>query len=353
MNNELKMQISDITQKIIENKVQMERNILEIGNLLIEAKKQLPHGEWSKWLEEAVDFCQSTANRFMKCAKEFSNSESVHNLGSNKIFKLLSIPKDERDEFINVTHKINGKEKTVYDMSTRELQDVIKAKKQSSKTPNVSVDEIIIDDEQRLEQVILERQELEEQLKSKQQQAKEIKEKILMNKKALNLEVEFVEVLEDSIIGGKTLYYDIYLVSNLEVKEIVLEKVLYSYFEDIDINKSFDCIISPIRRNINLLEEEKDFVIGQCLNFKDTAIKREEEISSQYKSFYDDLQDKINKEKSRRKVQNDNIQTVITDENKPTLKKFYKTLAQSFHPDKGGSHEEMQLVNLLKESWRV
>lgn len=125
MNNQLEMQMKTITQKIMEKKVQMERNILEIGILLIEAKEQLSHGQWSKWLAEEADFSQSTANKFMKCAKEFSNSESVRNLGRNKLFKLLSIPKDKREEFIKTTHQINGQEKTIHEMSTRELQQIV------------------------------------------------------------------------------------------------------------------------------------------------------------------------------------------------------------------------------------
>ena len=229
MNNGLEIQLKDITQKIIEKKLQKKKNILELGNLLIEAKEHLLHGQWSKWLEEEVDFSQSTANKFMKCAKEFLNSESVRNLGSNKLFQLLSVSKDKRDEFINGVHEIKGQEKTIYDMSTRELQQVIKNEKQvniklkeNKSFSNVSNDEIV-DDEQRLEQVILERQKLEEQLKLKQQQAKEIKENILMNKKSLNLAVEFEEVIEDGLFGKKILSYNIYLVRD-KLKELLLEK---------------------------------------------------------------------------------------------------------------------------------
>lgn len=358
MNNELEIRLNYITQKIIEKKLQMEISILELGNLLIEAKEQLPHGQWSKWLEEEVDFSQSTANKFMKCAKEFSNSESVRNLGSNKLFQLLSVPKGNREEFINRTHEINGQEKTVYDMSARELKQVIRNEKQvnvslkEEESPNIASDEML-DDEQRLEQVISERRTLEEQLKLKQQEAKEIKERILMNKKSLNLDVEFEEVVEDEILGTKALYYNIYLVRNRSAQELVLKRVRYSLFKNIDINKSFDCIISPIRENKNLLDEEKDFTIGQCLNFKETAIKRGEDTYSQSSGFHDEVQDKINEEWNRRRMQNDIIKTLVNDENKATLKKFYNTLAKSFHPDKGGSDEEMQLVNLLKEVWEV
>jgi hypothetical protein len=44
---------------------------------------------------------------------------------------------------------------------------------------------------------------------------------------------------------------------------------------------------------------------------------------------------------------------VIKEEDKPMYKKCYKKLALAFHPDKGGSQEEMQFVNHLKEEWGI
>jgi hypothetical protein len=96
--------------------------IIEIGKRLIEAKEQISHGEWGKWLEEKVDFSQNTAGQFMRVAREFSNSESIANLGTRKLFLLLDVPSDEREEFI--------KENPVETMTTRELQEAIKAKKE-------------------------------------------------------------------------------------------------------------------------------------------------------------------------------------------------------------------------------
>jgi hypothetical protein len=101
-------------------KKQTADGIIEIGKRLIEAKAQLQHGEWGKWLEEKVDFTQNTANRFMRIA---SNYESTYNLGTEKLFKLLEIPKEEREEFIE--------ENNVRDMTVKELQKVIKEKKEA------------------------------------------------------------------------------------------------------------------------------------------------------------------------------------------------------------------------------
>lgn len=109
-------------------KAQTASGIIEIGKRLIEAKQQLQHGEWGKWLEEKVDFSQNTANQFMRVAREFSNSESIKNLGTRKLFLLLDVPAEGREEFVQQAHTVNGQEKTVDEMTTRELQESIRAK---------------------------------------------------------------------------------------------------------------------------------------------------------------------------------------------------------------------------------
>lgn len=114
-------------------KQQTASGIIEIGKRLIEAKKQLSHGEWGKWLEDKVDFSSRTAQKFMKCAEEFSNTSPVANLGQSKLFALLSVPSEEREEFINEPHQINGEEKTVFEMTKRELEQTIKERDQYKK----------------------------------------------------------------------------------------------------------------------------------------------------------------------------------------------------------------------------
>lgn len=110
-------------------KQQTASGIVEIGKRLIEAKGQLQHGKWGKWLEDKVDFSQMTANRFMRAATEFSNSTALLNLSQTKVFALLDIPSDERQEFVDKPHKVGEEIKTVDEMTTRELQEAIKERK--------------------------------------------------------------------------------------------------------------------------------------------------------------------------------------------------------------------------------
>ena len=118
--------IEVITAEIWLYKQHAGAAILEIGRRLIEAKAQLSHGEWLPWLEEKVEFSDATANRFMRLAREYENPSLVTDLGASKALVLLALPASERDDFVAEKHEVNGTEKTVAEMSRRELERVIK-----------------------------------------------------------------------------------------------------------------------------------------------------------------------------------------------------------------------------------
>lgn len=118
-------EIDRLTTEILMLKAQTAQNIIEIGKRLIAVKESLPHGEWGKWLKEKVDFSHTSANRFMQVAREFSNSPTLVNLPPSKVFALLDLPAEERDNFV--------KSNPVNEMSTRELQQAIKERDQAVK----------------------------------------------------------------------------------------------------------------------------------------------------------------------------------------------------------------------------
>ncbi len=118
--------IEVITAEIWLYKQQAGAAILEIGKRLIEAKEQLSHGEWLPWLEEQVEFSEGTAQRFMRLAREYSNPSPVTDLGVSKALVLLALPASERDEFLSKKHEVDGEEKTVAEMSKRELEKAIR-----------------------------------------------------------------------------------------------------------------------------------------------------------------------------------------------------------------------------------
>lgn len=111
--------LEKIEKEIITLKNQTAENIIQIGYKLIEAKKQLSHGEWGTWLEKRIAFSQRTANQFMRIAKEFgSNSQAISNLEITKVGLLLDVPTEKREEFIE-NYDLKS-------MSTREIKKAIK-----------------------------------------------------------------------------------------------------------------------------------------------------------------------------------------------------------------------------------
>lgn len=126
---EIGRDIHAITEEIIFYKAVGGQAVLEIGKRLIEAKAQLKHGEWLPWLSEKVEFSEASAQRFMQLAREYENPALVRDLGASKALVLLALPASEREEFAAEKHEVNGCEKSVAEMSKRELEEAIRQRK--------------------------------------------------------------------------------------------------------------------------------------------------------------------------------------------------------------------------------
>lgn len=123
----------ELVVKIKDYMKQTRQNIIEIGKLLILAKKQVPHGEWANWLANNIDFTQNTANRFMRCTERFSNYAPAHNLNSSQMFELLALKQADTESFI--TSKAN-EGIHIETMSKKNLRDEIKKWKAEQKAPS-------------------------------------------------------------------------------------------------------------------------------------------------------------------------------------------------------------------------
>ena len=110
--------IETITDELLDAKRKGGEAILTIGRCLIEAKEMLPHGEWLPWLNEQVELSERTAQKFMKLAREWSNPNTLADLGASKALMLLALPEGERDAFLE--------DHNVIDMSARQLEQAIK-----------------------------------------------------------------------------------------------------------------------------------------------------------------------------------------------------------------------------------
>lgn len=118
--------IETITSEILQMKEDAGNAIIGIGQRLIEAKSMLPHGEWTQWLTEQVEFSERTAQNFMRLAREWSNPQALADLGATKALTLLALPPEERQQFIEENHIVDGEEKSVIDMTSRELEKAIR-----------------------------------------------------------------------------------------------------------------------------------------------------------------------------------------------------------------------------------
>lgn len=111
---------------IIKKKVQQTVIFasIEIGGKLMEAKSLVPQGEWGRWLENNVEYSQSTAENLMKLYKEYggsqqslfdtwTESQTFGKLTYTQHLALLALPFADRQEF--------AEQNNVEEMTTRQL----------------------------------------------------------------------------------------------------------------------------------------------------------------------------------------------------------------------------------------
>lgn len=127
-----------IESEILFFKRQAGQSIIEIGKRLNEAKEQLGHGEWLPWLRDKVDISERSAQDFMRLAREYSKSAEIADLGATKALALLALPVSERGGFVAEKHTVNGVEKSVSDMTARELKQAIQERDEARKAEEAS-----------------------------------------------------------------------------------------------------------------------------------------------------------------------------------------------------------------------
>lgn len=125
--------IEAITGEILDAQRKGGEAILTIGRCLNEAKDMLSHGEWLPWLAEKVGYSEKTAQNFMRLAREFSNPQALADLGATKALKLLALPQDEREKFVE--------DHNVIDMTTRQLEQAIRERDEARKAAEEAKEE--------------------------------------------------------------------------------------------------------------------------------------------------------------------------------------------------------------------
>lgn len=105
--------------------------VIQIGTRLLEVKELVPHGEWTEYLENRLGYKPSTAQNYMRIAKEFGDGQVALDgtdpqalfgaLGYSQLLPLLSLPDEDRREL--------AQENDLEDMSSREIEELVKARK--------------------------------------------------------------------------------------------------------------------------------------------------------------------------------------------------------------------------------
>lgn len=165
---------------------------MEIGRLLLEAKAVVQHGEWGQWLQENVDYSQTTANDMMRLYTEYrdqqitldggpTNEELFGMLEPSKALALLSLPEQERKEFVQ--------EHPVEDMSVRALKEEIaqiKAEKEAAEaaasaaeSAREAAEALIEKKEERAEALLLEAERKQREAEEKAESLQKSREKDL------------------------------------------------------------------------------------------------------------------------------------------------------------------------------
>ncbi|MES5957525.1 DUF3102 domain-containing protein [Bacillus fungorum] len=105
------------------------QSIFEIGKRLKHVKENdLAYGEFGKWLE-SVSIDRTLATRLMKIADEFDGDYATwHKLSLRTLYEIATLPPEQREQ----PHTIpsTGEQKTVDEMTVRELREVKKSLKE-------------------------------------------------------------------------------------------------------------------------------------------------------------------------------------------------------------------------------
>ena len=64
---------------------QMAGHAIEIGKCLIQAKAQVGHGNFGKWVEDNFNLSERTARRFMQVAERFGKTDINVRFGSTQL----------------------------------------------------------------------------------------------------------------------------------------------------------------------------------------------------------------------------------------------------------------------------
>lgn len=115
---------------------QMLEDSVEVGRLLTEAKRSVPHGDWGNWLNVNFAYSTSEANNLMRMYEAYGTPDQIGifeenrmaifgNLSKSQAVALLGLPEPQRREFV--------KSHDVENLSVRDMEAEIAKIKEEAK----------------------------------------------------------------------------------------------------------------------------------------------------------------------------------------------------------------------------
>ena len=93
-------------------------NMLNLGRVFIEAKEQVPHGNWGEWVSANAGMSVRTAQQLMQCYQRFGSNAHFARLDKSKMYKMLALPEGTEEKF--------AEEYDLENMTSREVEEAVK-----------------------------------------------------------------------------------------------------------------------------------------------------------------------------------------------------------------------------------
>ena len=96
----------------------MAMNMLNLGRIFTEAKKQVPHGEWGEWVQRNSGMSVRSAQQLMAIYARFGDKPAFAGVEKSKMYKMLALPEGTEDAFM-ANNDVSA-------MSSREVEEAVK-----------------------------------------------------------------------------------------------------------------------------------------------------------------------------------------------------------------------------------
>lgn len=137
-------EINNLHKKIFGNVRTTLEKAIKIGQLLIECKQEIPHGEWLHWMNINLKFSQEQARRYMRAYGRRDNLKSVSetDLGGWEKLLIEHKPKQEVIEEDDIDEKEENKDEKLIEVEVIESKEEKKEEEQKEDEKPIEPDEI-------------------------------------------------------------------------------------------------------------------------------------------------------------------------------------------------------------------